>query len=131
MLDCDVLQAGGTRTACFTGAYVALVDAISGEGAEDSTAKAEPSPDRFGVRNFGGHIIDGPMLDPPYTEDVRAETDMNVVVTGKGKPAGGSGHCRGRVFDRDDELNSLLDPLKAPLNWLRFSEAPAPPTPSQ
>ena len=54
-------------------------------------------------------IIDGtPMLDLPYTEDVRAETDMNVVVTGSGKFVEVQGTAEGAPFDRE-ELNSLLD----------------------
>ena len=54
-------------------------------------------------------IIDGvPMLDLPYVEDVRAETDMNVVVTGTGKFVEVQGTAEGAPFDRD-ELNQLLD----------------------
>ena len=54
-------------------------------------------------------IIDGvPMLDLPYVEDVRAETDMNVVVTGSGKFVEVQGTAEGAPFDRD-ELNKLLD----------------------
>jgi ribonuclease PH len=54
-------------------------------------------------------IIDGvPMLDLPYVEDVRAETDMNVVVTGSGKFVEVQGTAEGAPFDRD-ELNQLLD----------------------
>jgi len=54
-------------------------------------------------------IIDGvPMLDLAYTEDVRAETDMNVVVTGSGKFVEVQGTAEGVAFDRD-ELNLLLD----------------------
>lgn len=54
-------------------------------------------------------IIDGvPMLDLPYVEDVRAETDMNVVVTGSGKFVEVQGTAEGAPFDRD-ELNALLD----------------------
>jgi ribonuclease PH len=54
-------------------------------------------------------IIDGvPMLDLPYVEDVRAETDMNVVVTGSGKFVEVQGTAEGAPFDRD-ELNNLLD----------------------
>ncbi|MBO9706461.1 MAG: ribonuclease PH, partial [Arthrobacter sp.] len=54
-------------------------------------------------------IIDGvPMLDLPYVEDVRAETDMNVVVTGGGKFVEVQGTAEGAPFDRD-ELNRLLD----------------------
>jgi len=48
------------------------------------------------------------MRDVPYTEDVRAETDMNVVVTGSGKFVEVQGTAEGAPFDRD-ELNALLD----------------------
>ena len=48
------------------------------------------------------------MLDLPYVEDVRAETDMNVVVTGSGKFVEVQGTAEGAPFDRD-ELNKLLD----------------------
>jgi ribonuclease PH len=54
-------------------------------------------------------IIDGePFLDLAYTEDVRAHTDMNVVVTGGGKFVEVQGTAEGVPFDRD-ELNALLD----------------------
>jgi ribonuclease PH len=54
-------------------------------------------------------IIDGvTMLDLPYVEDVRAETDMNVVVTGSGQFVEVQGTAEGAPFDRD-ELNALLD----------------------
>jgi ribonuclease PH len=54
-------------------------------------------------------IIDGvPFLDLAYSEDVRAETDMNVVVTGSGKFVEVQGTAEGVPFDRD-ELNALLD----------------------
>ncbi|MEO6472233.1 MAG: ribonuclease PH, partial [Aeromicrobium sp.] len=53
-------------------------------------------------------IIDGaPMLDLPYVEDVRAETDMNVVMTGDGKFIEIQGTAEGVPFDRA-ELDSLL-----------------------
>src|SRR6478609_11342280 len=85
VLDCDVLQAdGGTRTAAITGAYVALADAV-----EWAQGKRLVKPGRTvltdSVSAVSVGIIDGvPMLDLPYVEDVRAETDMNVVVTGSG-----------------------------------------------
>jgi ribonuclease PH len=54
-------------------------------------------------------IIDGtPYLDLAYSEDVRAHTDMNVVVTGSGKFVEVQGTAEGVPFDRD-ELNRLLD----------------------
>ena len=109
VIDCDVLQAdGGTRTAAITGAYVALVDAINwGKANKLIPAKNEVLTDSVSAVSVG--IIDGvPFLDLAYTEDVRAETDMNVVVTGGGKFIEVQGTAEGAPFDRD-ELNSLLD----------------------
>ena len=109
VLDCDVLQAdGGTRTASITGAYVALADSIAWAQRNGLLSpSAKPLKDSVSAISVG--IIDGtPMLDLPYTEDVRAETDMNVVVTGSGKFVEVQGTAEGAPFDRD-ELNALLD----------------------
>ncbi|WP_421082902.1 ribonuclease PH [Rothia nasimurium] len=109
VLDCDVLQAdGGTRTAAITGAYIALADSIAWAKKEGIIpAKSQPLTGSVAAISVG--IIDGtPMLDLPYEEDVRAETDMNVVVTGEGKFVEVQGTAEGAPFDRD-ELNSLLD----------------------
>jgi ribonuclease PH len=109
VIDCDVLQAdGGTRTAAITGAYVALHDAIEWARRQKLIpAKSQPLSDSIAAISVG--IIDGvPFLDLAYTEDVRAETDMNVVVTGSGKFVEVQGTAEGAPFDRD-ELNSLLD----------------------
>jgi ribonuclease PH len=109
IIDCDVLQAdGGTRTAAITGAYVALVDAINyGIKHGHIPAKNQVIVDSIAAISVG--IIDGvPMLDLAYTEDVRAETDMNVVVTGKGKFVEVQGTAEAAPFDRA-ELNALLD----------------------
>jgi len=109
VIDCDVLQAdGGTRTAAITGAYVALVDAIEWARTQKFiSAKAQPLTDSVAAVSVG--IIDGtPMLDLAYVEDVRAETDMNVVVTGKGLFVEVQGTAEGAPFDRT-ELNNLLD----------------------
>jgi ribonuclease PH len=109
VIDCDVLQAdGGTRTAAITGAYVAMVDAI--EWAREKKfigQNAKPLIDSVSAVSVG--IIDGvPMLDLAYVEDVRAETDMNVVVTGRGLFVEVQGTAEGAPFDRT-ELNNLLD----------------------
>jgi ribonuclease PH len=109
VIDCDVLQAdGGTRTAAITGAYVALADAI--EWAREKKfigQKSTPLIDSVAAVSVG--IIDGtPMLDLAYTEDVRAETDMNVVVTGRGLFVEVQGTAEGAPFDRR-ELDGLLD----------------------
>jgi ribonuclease PH len=109
VLDCDVLQAdGGTRTAAITGAFVALADAIAwGREHKHIPAKSKPLTDTVSAVSVG--IIDGvPFLDLAYTEDVRAHTDMNVVVTGSGKFIEVQGTAEGAPFDRD-ELNLLLD----------------------
>jgi ribonuclease PH len=109
VIDCDVLQAdGGTRTAAITGAYVAMVDAI--EWAREKKfigQNTKPLIDSVSAVSVG--IIDGvPMLDLAYVEDVRAETDMNVVVTGRGLFVEVQGTAEGAPFDRA-ELNNLLD----------------------
>jgi ribonuclease PH len=108
-IDCDVLQAdGGTRTAAITGAYVALADAIEwARGKRFIAQKATPLTDTVSAVSVG--IIDGtPMLDLAYTEDVRAETDMNVVATGRGLFVEVQGTAEGAPFDRR-ELDALLD----------------------
>src|SRR6185437_5888769 len=84
-IDCDVLQAdGGTRTAAITGAYVALADAVRWLADQGALARPEPLVNSIAAVSVG--VIDGePRLDLMYDEDVRAETDMNVVVTGTGE----------------------------------------------
>ncbi|WP_425833232.1 ribonuclease PH [Streptomyces fractus] len=109
VLDCDVLQAdGGTRTAAITGAYVALADAISwAQGKKLIKAGRKPLTGTVSAVSVG--IIDGvPMLDLPYEEDVRADTDMNVVCTGDGRFVEIQGTAEAEPFARD-ELNALLD----------------------
>ena len=108
VLDCDVLQAdGGTRTASITGAYVALADAIADARARGLIkANAEPLTGSVAAVSVG--IIDGvPRLDLPYEEDVRADTDMNVVMTGGGKFVEVQGTAESAAFDRA-ELDALL-----------------------
>ena len=109
VIDCDVLQAdGGTRTAAITGAYVALADAIEwGRERGFIGKKSVALKDSVSAVSVG--IIDGaPMLDLAYVEDVRAETDMNVVVTGSGHFVEVQGTAEGAPFDRA-ELDALLD----------------------
>lgn len=109
VLDCDVLQAdGGTRTAAITGAYVALSDAISWAKA-NGHVKTDAKVLKESVSAVSVGIIDGiPMLDLCYEEDVRAETDMNVVISGSGKFIEVQGTAEGEPFDRA-LLDSLLD----------------------
>ena len=107
VLDCDVLQAdGGTRTAAITGAYVALVDAVGYLRREGALA-GEPLTGSVAAVSVG--IVDGePMLDLCYEEDVRAETDMNVVMTGDAAFVEVQGTAEAAPFDRT-LLDRLLD----------------------
>jgi len=105
VLDCDVLQAdGGTRTAAITGAYVALADACA-HLAQRGALAGDPLTGSVAAVSVG--VIDGdPRLDLPYEEDVRAETDMNVVMTGAGSFVEVQGTAEGAPFDR-----AMLDRL--------------------
>ncbi|GEL94758.1 ribonuclease PH [Cellulomonas composti] len=109
VLDCDVLQAdGGTRTAAITGAYVALADAVAWARERGLVASdRKVLTDSVSAVSVG--IVDGvPVLDLPYVEDVRAETDMNVVVTGSGTFVEVQGTAEHAPFARS-ELDALLD----------------------
>jgi ribonuclease PH len=107
MIDCDVLQAdGGTRTAAITGGYVALADAI---GWLAQRKRVKPGALATSVAAVSVGIIDGePRLDLCYTEDVAAETDMNVVCTGDGRFVEVQGTAEREPFDRA-LLDQLLD----------------------
>src|SRR5204862_309402 len=105
-VDCDVLQAdGGTRTASISGAYVALHDACSRLVA----AKRIPShPLTEGVAAISVGIVDAvALLDLPYVEDVKAEVDMNVVMTSSGRFVEVQGTAEGKAFSKS-ELDDLL-----------------------
>jgi ribonuclease PH len=107
LLDCDVLQAdGGTRTAAITGAYVALADAVT-YLRERNALKGEPLTGAVSAVSAG--IVDGtPLLDLAYEEDVRAETDMNMVLAADGRFVEVQGTAEGQPFDRK-LLDVLLD----------------------
>jgi ribonuclease PH len=83
-VDCDVLQAdGGTRTASITGAWTALAIAVARLRARGALA-GDPLVDSVAAISVG--IVDGRVvLDLPYEEDARADVDMNVVATGRGR----------------------------------------------
>ena len=83
-VDCDVLQAdGGTRTAAITGSYLALSLAMQRLLAEQKLA-ASPLLNAVAAVSVGR--VDGqPLLDLCYAEDVAAEVDLNVVMTGAGE----------------------------------------------
>jgi ribonuclease PH len=101
-LDCDVLQAdGGTRCAAITGAYVAAYRALERFG----LAKALPGS----IAAVSVGVVDGvPLLDLDYSEDARAETDMNVVMTGDGRLVEVQATAERDPFSRE-LLDELLD----------------------
>jgi ribonuclease PH len=105
-VDCDVLQAdGGTRTASICGGYVALHDACSRLVAAKKMA-GHPLTGQCAAISVG--IVDAlPLLDLDYSEDVRAEVDMNVVMTGEGRFVEVQGTAEGAAFSRG-ELDDLL-----------------------
>ena len=106
-LDCDVLVAdGGTRTAAITGAAVAIVDAFDWM-VESGKLSVSPVKRRVAAVSIG--IIDGePRLDLDYEEDVRAEVDMNVVMSSEGKFVEVQGTGEHGTFDRT-QLDQLLE----------------------
>jgi ribonuclease PH len=109
VIDCDVLQAdGGTRTAAITGAWVALHDAVTwARGQGLIKAGVEPIVNSIAAVSVG--IVDGEArLDLHYDDDVAADTDMNVVMTGDGRYVEVQGTAEGEPFER-----ALLDELLA------------------
>jgi ribonuclease PH len=105
-LDCDVLQAdGGTRTAAITGAFVAAHDAVTLLMAQ---GKLQASPIRDFVAAVSVGVVQGvPLLDLEYTEDSACDTDMNVVMTGRGGYVEVQGTAEGAPFTRA-EMDALL-----------------------
>jgi ribonuclease PH len=106
-VDCDVIQAdGGTRTTAVTGAWVAMHDAFEHGVAEGLMAR-NPIIDHVAAISVG--IVDGEvMLDLEYADDVRAEVDMNVVMSGRALLVEVQGTAERSPFTRP-ELNSMLD----------------------
>ena len=98
-IDCDVLQAdGGTRTAAITGAFVALVQALHALKRRGIVAAL---PLREQVAAVSIAIVGGRLcLDPDYREDVAADVDMNVVMTGDGRLIEVQGTAEGAAFSR-------------------------------
>ncbi|WP_201774421.1 ribonuclease PH [Demequina sediminicola] len=124
VVDCDVLDAdGGTRTAAITGAYVALADAVA-YGRAQGFIKPGAAPLTGSVSAISVGIIDGvPMLDLPYEEDVRAQTDMNVVMTGDGGFVEVQGTAEGAPFSKAelDELLALATSGNADLHAMQIA----------
>jgi ribonuclease PH len=115
-LDCDVLQAdGGTRTAAITGAYVAARDAVN-HLLHQKTIASDPIIDSVAAISVG--IYQGvPVLDLDYAEDSDCDTDMNVVMTGRGGMIEVQGTAEGAPFSRT-ELEALLNLAQAGIEEL-------------
>ena len=107
-IDCDVLQAdGGTRTAAITGAYVALADAVTYLAAAGRLS--DPRPLSCAIAAVSVGVVDGRIrVDLPYSEDSRAEVDMNVVATDTGTLVEIQGTGEGATFPRST-LDKMLD----------------------
>lgn len=115
-LDCDVIQAdGGTRTASITGAYVALVDAISSLLAQ---GKIVESPLKEAVAAVSVGIVDGQaLLDLDYQEDSSAEVDMNFVMTSSGRFVEVQGTAEAEPFTLE-QMDAMRNLAMAGINQL-------------
>ncbi|MFC1559491.1 ribonuclease PH [Candidatus Margulisiibacteriota bacterium] len=107
MIDADVIQAdGGTRTAAITGAFVALYDALR-KLVEDRKIERIPIKEFLAAISVG--IVAGEVVaDLPYEEDVRADVDMNIVMTESGKLIEVQGTAEKEPFSKK-ELDELID----------------------
>ncbi len=103
-IDCDVLEAdGGTRTLSITGGFVALVDAVASIQAVDPRRVVTGSVAAVSVGMVAGEVL----LDLDYSEDSRADVDLNVVMTGSGRFVELQGTAEHGTFD-DAQLASML-----------------------
>ncbi|MCC4263478.1 ribonuclease PH [Oceanimonas baumannii] len=111
-VDCDVIQAdGGTRTAAITGACVALAHALNWMKAEGMIVH---NPLKTLVAAISVGMVEGQAVaDLEYTEDSKAETDMNVVMTAEGNMIEVQGTAEGAPFSHDELLAMLALARKA------------------
>ncbi|MFQ5574808.1 MAG: ribonuclease PH [Terriglobia bacterium] len=127
-LDCDVIQAdGGTRCAAITGAFVACrqaLDRLYESGQIEKRVDPEPVA-AVSVGIVAEHIL----LDLCYEEDVRAEVDMNVVMTGAGKIVEVQGTAEQEPFSLD-QLSELLGLAGAGIDELMVAQASEDATPT-
>jgi ribonuclease PH len=114
-LDCDVLQAdGGTRCASITGAYIAARRALDRFGLSKALTGA--------VAAVSVGVVDGvALLDLDYAEDSRAETDMNVVMTGDRRLVEVQATAERDPFSRE-LLDGLLDLAAGGIDELRAAQ---------
>ena len=107
LIDCDVLTAdGGTRCASITGAWIALYEACD-KLVQAGKLAANPVKDHVAAISVG--IFEGSsVLDLDYPEDSNCDTDMNVIMTGKGGIVEVQGTAEGEPFSRE-QMNVLMD----------------------
>jgi ribonuclease PH len=107
LIDCDVLQAdGGTRTASITGGFLALALAVK-RLMDRKLLEFSPIVDCVAATSVG--IVNSvPCLDLEYTEDSKAEVDMNLVMTGAGKFVEIQGTAEKSPYSTE-QLQSLLN----------------------
>ncbi len=106
-IDCDVIQAdGGTRTASITGSFIALADALALSRSR-GLIKKFPLKDYLAAISVG-RVKGEVLLDLDYSEDSNAQTDMNVVMTGKEEFVEIQGTAEKGSFTKND-LEEFLD----------------------
>jgi len=107
IVDCDVLQAdGGTRTAAITGGFVALALALN-KIQHKMRLDTLPFSDTAAAISVG--VVKGEIIsDLCYEEDVKADVDMNVAMTGSGHIVEIQGTAEKSSFSRN-ELLQLTD----------------------
>ncbi|MSQ08099.1 MAG: ribonuclease PH [Dehalococcoidia bacterium] len=120
-VDCDVLRAdGGTRTASITGAYIALHIALR---KLQAAGKIKSFPLTSAVAATSVGIVAGvEMLDLAYSEDSRAETDLNVVMTGGLDYVEVQGTAEGKPFSKE-QLDRLLGMARSGIKDLLAAQA--------
>ena len=123
LIDCDVIQAdAGTRTASITGAWLAL-DQACRSLVEAKVLEQSPLVDQVAAVSVG--LVDGQaLLDLDYSEDSRAEVDLNVVQAGDGRLLEIQGTAEGAPFSRS-QLNELLDLAESGLSSLMQAQRQA------
>ena len=123
LVDCDVIQAdAGTRTAAITGSWLALQKACE-RLVEQGRLSNNPVQAQVAAVSVG--LIDGSaLLDLDYSEDSRADVDLNVVMNNAGDLLELQGTAEGAAFSRQ-QLNSLLDLAEPGLSQLMASQQKA------
>ena len=119
-IDCDVLQAdAGTRTAAISGSWVALALALRRLEAQ---GVIDRSPLRQQVAAVSVGLVEGrALLDLDYSEDSRADVDLNVVMDGRSHLLEIQGTAEGAPFSRA-QLGELLDLAELGLQQLQASQ---------